>query len=170
MKEEKGFKSRLGFILASVGSAVGLGNLWAFPYKAGVNGGAVFVLVYVIMALLIGFVAMISEMYIGKRTGKNIIDSYRGVNKHFGGMGMLGLVCTVVISSYYVLLAYAELESEGYIYSVPGKGSFANARTGAEAARKQELKQQLREVATELRYLGVTQEELEALLKEEQHD
>ena len=104
MKEEKGFKSRLGFILASVGSAVGLGNLWAFPYKAGVNGGAVFVLVYVIMALVIGLVAMIAEMYIGKRTGKNIIDSYRAVNKHVGWMGILGLVCTVVIASYYIVL------------------------------------------------------------------
>ena len=104
MKEEKGFKSRLGFILASVGSAVGLGNLWAFPYKAGVNGGAVFVLVYVVMALLIGLVAMISEMYIGKRTGKNIVDSFRAVNKHMGLMGIMGLVCTVVIASYYILL------------------------------------------------------------------
>ena len=104
MKEEKGFKSRLGFILASVGSAVGLGNLWAFPYKAGVNGGAVFVLVYVVMAILIGLVAMIAEMYIGKRTGKNIIDSYSAVNKHVGWMGILGLVCTVLIASYYIVL------------------------------------------------------------------
>ena len=104
MKEEKGFKSRIGFILAAAGSAVGLGNLWAFPYKAGVNGGAVFVLVYIIMTVLIGLVAMIAEMYVGKRTGKNIIDSYRAVNKHAGCMGMLGLVCTGFIASYYIVL------------------------------------------------------------------
>ena len=66
--------------------------------------------------------------------------------------------------------AYNELESEGYIYSVPGKGSFASGDTGAEDARRQELKEKLRELVTELKYLGVTQPELEALIKEEYHD
>ena len=64
--------------------------------------------------------------------------------------------------------AYAELESEGYIYSVPGKGSFVHPRSGAEAARRQELEAKIRELAAELRYLGVTDAELAELLKEEQ--
>ena len=63
--------------------------------------------------------------------------------------------------------AYGELESEGYIYSVPGKGSFASANAGADKARRQELMNQAAELVAELRYLGVTQEELMALVKEE---
>ena len=64
--------------------------------------------------------------------------------------------------------AYAELESEGYIYSVPGKGSFASGDTGAEARRRQELREQLLELAAELKYLGVSGEELAALVRKEE--
>ena len=64
--------------------------------------------------------------------------------------------------------AYNELESEGYIYSVPGKGSFASGDTGAEDARRQELKEKLRELVTELKHLGVSGEELIALIREEE--
>ena len=64
--------------------------------------------------------------------------------------------------------AYNELESEGYIYSVPGKGSFASGDTGAEERRKQELLAQLRELTAELKYLGVSGEELAALVREEE--
>ena len=63
--------------------------------------------------------------------------------------------------------AYNELESEGYIYSVPGKGSFASGDTGAEERRKQDLLEQLRELAAELKYLGVSGEELATLVREE---
>ena len=64
--------------------------------------------------------------------------------------------------------AYNELEGEGYIYSVPGKGSFASGNTGADEARKAELLSQVRELLAELRYLGVSNAELAALVKEEQ--
>ena len=104
MKEEKGFKSRIGFILAAAGSAVGLGNLWAFPFKAGMNGGAAFVLIYIIMAILIGFVAMVAEMYIGKRTGMNIIDSYKSLSPKLTWVGALGVCATSIIASYYIVL------------------------------------------------------------------
>ena len=63
--------------------------------------------------------------------------------------------------------AYNELENEGYIYSVPGKGSFASGDTGAEEGRRQELKEKLRELVTELKYLGVSEDELLSLVKEE---
>ena len=104
MKHEQGFKSRIGFILAAAGSAVGLGNLWAFPYKAGMNGGAIFVLVYIVMAIIIGFVGMVAEIYIGKRTGKNIIDSYKEVSPRLSWAGILGVILTVLITSYYIVL------------------------------------------------------------------
>ena len=64
--------------------------------------------------------------------------------------------------------AYNELENEGYIYSIPGKGSFASGNVNADAARKQELQNNVRELLAELRYLGVGEEELLALLKEEE--
>ena len=108
--KNKGFKSRIGFIMAAAGSAVGLGNLWAFPYKAGVNGGATFVLIYIIMAIIIGFVGMIAEMYVGKRTGKNLIDSYKSVNNKLTWMGWLGMIATVFIAGYYIVLGGAVLK------------------------------------------------------------
>ena len=77
MKTEKraksGFSSRLGFVLAAAGSAVGLGNLWRFPYLAAQYGGGMFLLVYVILAVTFGFALMITEVAIGRKTGKSCI-------------------------------------------------------------------------------------------------
>lgn len=80
------------------------------------------------------------------------------------------LASELAINPNTIQRAYNQLETEGYIYSVPGKGSFASASAGADAARRQELERQVRELLRELRYLGVTQEELTSLLKEEKHD
>ena len=80
------------------------------------------------------------------------------------------LATQLAINPNTIQRAYTELEQEGYIYSVPGKGSFAAGNAGAGAQRKKELEAQLRETIRELRYLGVGREELEALMKEEYHD
>lgn len=81
------------------------------------------------------------------------------------------LASELAINPNTIQRAYNELESEGYLYSVPGKGSFASASAGADKARKQELTRQVRDLLRELRYLGLTQEELASLLKEEkEHD
>ena len=77
------------------------------------------------------------------------------------------LATELAINPNTIQRAYNELEGEGYIYSVPGKGSFASANAGADKARRQELMNQAAELVAELRYLGVTQEELMALVKEE---
>ena len=77
------------------------------------------------------------------------------------------LAAQLAINPNTIQRAYNELEGEGYIYSVPGKGSFASANAGADKARRQELMNQAAELVAELRYLGVTQEELMALVKEE---
>ena len=66
--------SNLGFILAAVGSAVGMGNLWGFPYKMGQNGGFAFLLLYLVLAIFVGFVAMVAELAIGRKTGKGFYD------------------------------------------------------------------------------------------------
>ena len=80
------------------------------------------------------------------------------------------LAAQLAINPNTIQRAYTELEQEGYIYSIPGKGSFAAGDTGAGSQRRKELESQLREVLRELKYLGATAEELEALLKEEYHD
>ena len=80
------------------------------------------------------------------------------------------LAAQLAINPNTIQRAYNELEQEGYVYSVPGKGSFAAGNAGAGAQRKKELEAQLRETVRELRYLGVGREELEALMKEEYHD
>ena len=74
-KSSKGFTSKFGFLMATVGSAVGLGNLWSFPYRVGQGGGAAFVFIYILMVCLVGVIAMIGEFVIGKRSGVNVIDT-----------------------------------------------------------------------------------------------
>ena len=74
-KKKVGFASSLGFILAAAGSAVGLGNIWAFPYKTSQNGGAAFVLMYVVCVIFIGFVTMLTEIFIGRRAAANPVSA-----------------------------------------------------------------------------------------------
>ncbi|WP_171011331.1 sodium-dependent transporter [Haloimpatiens lingqiaonensis] len=100
-KERGQWGSKLGFILAAAGSAVGLGNLWKFPYKAGTNGGGAFVLVYVIIVLLLGFSLMIAEIALGRNTQLNAIGAYSKINKKWGWVGALGVLAAFLILSFY---------------------------------------------------------------------
>ncbi len=102
--KKNGFASGIGFVLAAAGSAVGLGNLWAFPYKVSANGGAAFVLVYVICVLLIGSIAMISEIFIGKRAQANTVSAYKKANPNLGWLGLLVIIVPTVIVCYYCVL------------------------------------------------------------------
>jgi len=103
-EKNNGFKSGIGFILAAAGSAVGLGNLWGFPYKTATYGGAAFVIVYLLCVLLIGSITMIAEMYIGKRAQANTITSLKKVNKNMGWAGMLAIIIPTFIICYYSVL------------------------------------------------------------------
>lgn len=103
-KKKNGFASGIGFILAAAGSAVGLGNLWGFPYKTATYGGAAFVIVYIMCVLLIGSIAMIAEIYIGKRSQANTITAFKKVNKNFGWIGMLAIIIPTFIICYYSVL------------------------------------------------------------------
>ena len=91
-KKKVGFASGIGFILAAAGSAVGLGNLWGFPYKTSQNGGAAFVLIYIACVLLIGFVTMLSEIYLGRRSQANPMTAYKMVNKNLGWCGLVAIM------------------------------------------------------------------------------
>ncbi len=103
-KKKVGFASGIGFILAAAGSAVGLGNLWAFPYKTAKNGGAAFVFVYIACVLLIGFVTMLSEIHIGKRAHANPISAYKDIGKEIGWFGLIAVLIPFFITCYYSVL------------------------------------------------------------------
>ncbi|WMJ22083.1 sodium-dependent transporter [Paludicola sp. MB14-C6] len=103
-KKRGGFTSSLGFILAATGSAVGLGNLWKFPYIAGEGGGAIFVLIYLFFVLVLGVPIMLGEMAIGRKTKLNPIGAYHKLNKKFTFIGVIGVVCAFIILSYYSVI------------------------------------------------------------------
>ncbi len=101
MKENGKWSSGFGFIMASAGSAIGLGNLWKFPYVASANGGGVFLLVYVIFALAIGVPVLLAELAIGRYGGKNAVDSCKAIHPAWGFAGGFGIICSVLILSFY---------------------------------------------------------------------
>ncbi|MDO4983138.1 MAG: sodium-dependent transporter [Eubacteriales bacterium] len=96
--------SNIGFILAAVGSAVGLGNIWGFPYKMGKSGGFTFLLVYICLAVIVGLTVMASELALGRMTGKGVVDAYRTVSKKFKWIGWLGIIAPFLIMSFYSVL------------------------------------------------------------------
>ncbi|MEO0615683.1 MAG: sodium-dependent transporter [Pseudomonadota bacterium] len=105
------WSSRLAFILAVTGSAVGLGNIWKFPYVAGANGGSAFVLVYLGCILVVGLPVMMSEILIGRRGRRNPVETMtlvaqeEGSSKQWGLVGALGVAAGVLILSYYSVIA-----------------------------------------------------------------
>ena len=96
--------SRLTFILAAVGSAVGLGNIWRFPYIMGQNGGAIFLLVYLTLILTICFIPMMAELYMGKFLKKDCVSAYESINPKFKLLGYLNPITGVLISSFYFIV------------------------------------------------------------------
>lgn len=95
--------SKLGFVLAAAGSAVGLGNIWKFPYVAGENGGAAFVLVYVGCVIILGVPIMIAELVIGRHTGSNPVGAFKAMFGKSGWVvvGYMGVTCGFLILSFY---------------------------------------------------------------------
>lgn len=103
-KKRSSFSSRIGFVLAAAGSAVGLGNLWRFPYLAARYGGGIFLLVYLILALTFGFSLMITEIAIGRKTRLSCIGAYKALDKRFGFLGWLAAFVPFIITPYYCVI------------------------------------------------------------------
>ena len=96
------FSSKFGFIAAAAGSAIGLGNIWQFPYVTGQNGGAAFLLLYVGWILFIGLPIMIGEIAIGRKTRSNPYGAYRALGgKSWALVGLFGIICGIMILSFY---------------------------------------------------------------------
>lgn len=104
MKERSSFGNRLGFVLAAAGSAVGLGNLWRFPYLAAKYGGGIFLLVYIVLAITFGFALMITEIAIGRKTRLSCIGAYKALDRRFGFLGYLAALVPVIILPYYCVI------------------------------------------------------------------
>lgn len=104
MKERSSFSGRLGFVLAAAGSAVGLGNIWRFPYLAAKYGGGIFLLVYVVLVVTFGFSLMVAEIALGRNTRLSAIGAYKKLNKKFGFLGFLTALVPIIILPYYSVI------------------------------------------------------------------
>ena len=105
MNQKRGsFTGKLGFVLAAAGSAVGLGNIWRFPYLAAQYGGGIFLLVYIILAVTFGFALMIGEIAIGRKTGLSAVGAYAKLNKKYAFIGYLGAIVPMIILPYYSVI------------------------------------------------------------------
>lgn len=106
MSARGNFSSRIGFILAAAGSAVGLGNIWKFPFEVADGGGAAFVLIYLLFAFILCFPVMVTEVAIGRKTEKNPIGAFNSLGfKRWNIIGKFGILCGVLILSFYNVVA-----------------------------------------------------------------
>ena len=98
------FGSNLGFLMSAIGSAVGLGNIWGFPYKMGACGGFTFLLVYLALAVFVGFAIMLGELSLGRMTGFGPVNAYKAVSKRFKWIGWLAIIAPFMIMTFYSVL------------------------------------------------------------------
>ncbi|MBE6999856.1 MAG: sodium-dependent transporter [Ruminococcaceae bacterium] len=103
-KARSNFSGKLGFVLAAAGSAVGLGNIWRFPYLAAKYGGGIFLLVYIALSVTFGFSLMIAEIAIGRKTGLSAIGAFEKLNKKYSFIGYLAALVPVIILPYYSVI------------------------------------------------------------------
>ncbi len=96
--------SKYAFIITAIGSAVGLGNIWRFPYIMGQNGGAIFLVVYILLISTICFIPLLNELYIGKITQKECVGAYESINPKFKSLGALNPITGVLIASFYFIV------------------------------------------------------------------
>lgn len=103
-KERSSFSGKIGFVLAAAGSAVGLGNIWRFPYLAAKYGGGIFLLVYIVLVLTFGFALMSAEIALGRKTGLSAIGAYGALSKKFSFIGTLTALVPMIILPYYSVI------------------------------------------------------------------
>lgn len=124
------FSGRVGFVLAAAGSAVGLGNLWRFPYLAAKYGGGIFLLIYIILAVTFGFTLMVTEIAIGKKTRRSPMEAYGILNKKWKWLGTLSTLVPVIILPYYCVIGgwvmkYAAVMITGGVQQAAGNDYFS---------------------------------------------
>ena len=136
MENNRGsWASNIGFLMAAVGSAVGLGNIWGFPNKMGNGGGFTFLIVYVCLAVFVGMPIMVSELAMGRKTGRGVIGAYKKATKKFKWLGWLGVLAPFLIMSFYSVLGgyclqYMSLNMAELSFGL--SGIFGSSITGAD--------------------------------------
>ncbi len=103
-QKRSGFSGKLGFVLAAAGSAVGLGNIWRFPYLAAKYGGGIFLLVYILLAITFGFTLMVAEIALGRKTQLSAVSAFPKLNRKFSFLGYLASVVPMLILPYYSVI------------------------------------------------------------------
>ena len=130
-EKRSSFSGKLGFVLASAGSAVGLGNIWRFPYLAAKYGGGIFLLVYLILAVTFGFALMCAEISIGRKAGTSALGAYKKLDKRFGFLGIVASLVPVIILPYYSVIGgwiakYLFTFASGNMSDAASDGFFSN--------------------------------------------
>lgn len=134
-KTRGSFSGQLGFIMAAAGSAVGLGNIWRFPYLAAKDGGGIFLLVYLILALTFGFTLLTTEIAIGRKTGQSPLTAYKAIHPKWGGIGILACLVPTIILPYYCsiggwVLKYLSMFIRNSSSELAGDGYFTGYISG----------------------------------------
>ena len=127
-EKRNSFSGSLGFVLAAAGSAVGLGNIWRFPYLAAKDGGGLFLVMYVILALTFGFTLLTTEISIGRKTKQSPLTAYKQLSKKWGFLGLFACVIPMIILPYYCAIGGWVLKY--FITFLSGSGAAAAATDG----------------------------------------
>ena len=122
-KKRGSFSGSIGFVLAAAGSAVGLGNIWRFPYLAAKDNGGLFIFCYLILVVTFGFTLLITEIAIGRKTKQSPLTAYGKINKKFGFLGSLATLVPIIILPYYC--AIGGWVFKYFIDFISGKGTLA---------------------------------------------
>ena len=130
-KKRTSFSSSLGFILAAAGSAVGLGNIWRFPYLAAKDGGGVFLLTYIILALTFGFTLIVTEIAIGRKTKQSCLTAYGRMDKRFSWLGIVASLVPFLILPYYSIIGGWVLKYAVVFMTGNGKAAADDAYFGS---------------------------------------
>jgi len=103
-QKRNSFTGKIGFVLAAAGSAVGLGNIWRFPYLAAQYGGGIFLLVYILLAVTFGFALMCGEIALGRKTGKSAIGAFKDLKSKYSFIGIIASIIPAIIFPYYSVI------------------------------------------------------------------
>ena len=133
MKEKKSsFTGSIGFVLAAAGSAVGVGNIWRFPYLCAKDGGGVFLIVYLVLVLTFGFVLLTTDIAIGRSTKQNALKAFGTLHPKWKFLGYLTFLVPALIMTYYTVIG-GWITKYLYMYFVPGSGGLLSGKDSASA-------------------------------------
>ena len=128
-ENSNGFNTFFGFLMSAIGSAIGFGNIWGFPYKMGTHGGFAFLICYLVLCVFVGFIVMFGELVLGRKEGHGPVGTYRIIgeknNKHLGFLGWLSLLAAILVFGFYCTLGGYTLK-----YCVANFGAIFNAGWG----------------------------------------